>query len=73
MPLHEFEELVKVPLQHEGISTVSGWVTQRLGGFPKPGDILSVGAYELRVEAMEGLRVARLKLAKRERTAAAPA
>lgn len=70
LPLHELEELVKVPLQHEGVSTVSGWVTHRLGGFPKPGDVLSVGAYELRVEAMEGMRVARLKLSKRERTPA---
>ena len=68
LPLHELEDLVKVPLQHEGITTVSGWVTQRLGGFAKPGDVLSVGAYELRVEAMEGMRVARLKLTKRERT-----
>lgn len=71
LPLHELEELVKVPLQHEGVSTVSGWVTHRLGGFPKPGDVLSVGAYELRVEAMEGMRVARLKLTKRERVGAA--
>ncbi len=48
--------------QEEGITTVSGWVTHRLGGFPKEGDVLAVGAYELRVEEMDGMRVAKLKL-----------
>jgi CBS domain containing-hemolysin-like protein len=62
LPLHELEELIGIPLQEEGITTVSGWVTQRLGGFPKAGDVLTIGEYELRVEEMEHLRVARLKL-----------
>jgi len=53
------------PLGEEGITTLSGWVTQRLGGFPKVGDGLTIGACELRVEAMDGMRVARLKLTKR--------
>ena len=65
LPLHELEELIGEPLRAEGITTVSGWVTRRLGGFPKVGDALSVGAYELRVEAMEGMRVARLKLTRK--------
>jgi len=65
LPLHELEGLVGEPLQEEGITTLSGWVTHRLGGFPKPGDVLAVGACELRVEAMDGMRVARLKLTKR--------
>jgi CBS domain containing-hemolysin-like protein len=65
LPLHELEELVGEPLQEEGITTVSGWVTHRLGGFPKAGDVLTAGACELRVEEMDGMRVARLKLTKR--------
>ncbi|HWX19536.1 MAG TPA: hemolysin family protein [Candidatus Binatia bacterium] len=65
LPLHELEEIIGGSLREEGITTVSGWVTQRLGGFPKAGDVLPIGAYELRVEAMDGMRVARLKLAKR--------
>jgi len=65
LPLHELEELIGQPLRQEGITTVSGWVTHRLGGFPKPGDVLAAGAYELRVEAMDRMRVARLELAKR--------
>jgi CBS domain containing-hemolysin-like protein len=64
LPLHELEELVGEPLRDEGITTVSGWVTHRLGGFPRVGDVLSIGACELRVEEMEGMRVARLKLTK---------
>jgi CBS domain containing-hemolysin-like protein len=61
-PLHELAELIGQPLVGEGITTTSGWVTQQLGGFPKDGDVLTLGPFELRVEAMEGLRVARLKL-----------
>jgi CBS domain containing-hemolysin-like protein len=64
LPLHELEELVGEPLQEEGVTTVSGWVTQRLGGFPKAGDVLAIGGCELRVEEMAGMRVARLKLTK---------
>jgi len=62
LPLHELEELVGTPLREEGITTTSGWVTHRLGGFPKAGDTLTVGDYVLRVEEMEGTRVGRLKL-----------
>ena len=65
LPLHELEELVGEPLQEEGITTVSGWVTQRLGGFPKTGDVVAIGGCELRVEEMAGMRVARLKLTRR--------
>jgi CBS domain containing-hemolysin-like protein len=66
LPLHELAELVREPLSEEGISTVSGWVTHRLGGFPKAGDmvLLGLGAYELRVEEMDSMRVAKLKLTK---------
>jgi CBS domain containing-hemolysin-like protein len=62
LPLHELEEILGESLQEEGITTASGWVTQRLGGFPKIGDALIVGQFELRVEAMEGTRVAKLKV-----------
>ena len=61
LPLHELDKIVGEPLQEEGVTTVSGWVTHRLGGFPKVGDVLTVGQCELRVEAMEGTRVAKLK------------
>ena len=49
LPLHELGELVGESLREEGITTTSGWVTHRLGGFPKVGDVLTVGVYSLRV------------------------
>lgn len=68
LPLHELAELVGEPLHESGIATVNGWITQRLGGFPKAGDTVTVGACELRVEEMDGLRVARLKVTRRLQT-----
>ena len=65
LPLHELEQLVGETLVEEGITTTSGWVTQRQGGFPKAGDVLTVGVFELRVEEMDGMRVAKLKISKR--------
>jgi len=67
LPLHELQELVGVPLQGAGVTTTSGWVTQRLGGFPKSGDVVGVGNCELRVEEMEGTLVARLRLTRKPR------
>jgi CBS domain containing-hemolysin-like protein len=65
LPLHQLEELVGAPLKAEGVTTTSGWVTHKLGGFPKTGDVVSVGNCELRVEEMEGTRVARLRVARK--------
>ncbi|NOS70650.1 MAG: HlyC/CorC family transporter [Verrucomicrobia bacterium] len=65
LPLHDLEELVGEQLRDAGVTTTSGWVTQRLGGFPKPGDVVSVGTCELRVEEMEGTLVARLRLTRK--------
>jgi len=64
LPLHDLEELIGESLKLEGVTTVSGWVTHRLGGFPKIGDALAIGSSKMRVEAMDGMRVARLKLEK---------
>lgn len=62
LPIHELEILVGESLQQEGINTVSGWVTHRLGGFPKTGDVLPVASGELRVEETDGIRVEHLLL-----------
>jgi CBS domain containing-hemolysin-like protein len=64
LPLHDLEELVGEPLEEEGITTASGWVTHRLGGFPKVGDLVGLSSSQLRVEQLEGTRVARLNLTK---------
>ena len=64
LPLHDLADVMGEPLDEEGVTTASGWLTHRLGGFPKRGDIVRVGGYELRVEEMDGARVARLSLRK---------
>jgi len=64
MPLHELEQIIGETLEEEGIATASGWVTQKLGGFPRAGDIVRTGPFELRVEEMDGPLVVRLKITK---------
>ncbi|MDQ6631997.1 MAG: hemolysin family protein [Verrucomicrobiota bacterium] len=64
LPLHELEELVGEKLPAEGMTTASGWITGQLGGFAKVNDKLAIGRFEMRVEEMDGLRVARIKLSK---------
>jgi magnesium and cobalt exporter, CNNM family len=65
LPLHELEKITGETHHEESITTASGWMTQKLGGFPRAGDVLTLGACELRVEEMDGPRVARLKITKR--------
>jgi len=64
MPLHELEKIIGETPQEEGIATASGWMTQKLGGFPKVGDIVRAGPHELCVKEMDGPLVARLKITK---------
>jgi CBS domain containing-hemolysin-like protein len=65
LALHDLSEVVHEPLAGDGITTVSGWITQRLGGFPKVGDAVALADHDLVVEAVDGLRVSRLKLTRR--------
>lgn len=65
LPVHELEELVGEILEvDDEVATTSGYVTHRLGGFPKAGDELALGSHVLRVEEMDGPKVARLSLRK---------
>ena len=64
LPLHELEKVIGEIQHKEAVATASGWMTQKLGGFPKVGDTLTVGMCELRVEETDGPRVARLKIIK---------
>jgi len=64
LPVHELEKIIG-EMSSEEAATVSGWMTRKLGGFPKAGDVLTMGACELRVEEMDGPRVARLMITKR--------
>jgi CBS domain containing-hemolysin-like protein len=71
LPLHDLAELVGETLSEDGVTTASGWMTHKLGGFPRQGDVVRVGAYEFRVEEMDGARVARLSLTRAPGTEAA--
>ena len=73
LPLHELSDLISEPLEsEEEITTTSGYVTHRLGGFPKSGDTLPLGQFQLRVDQMDGPKVARLTLTKLPATEPAP-
>jgi CBS domain containing-hemolysin-like protein len=65
LALHELEKIIGIVPHDENTTTASGWVTEKLGGFPKPGDFVDVGDFELRVEAMDGPRVAKLKVSRK--------
>lgn len=64
LPVRDLEELAGEPLGEEGVTTASGWVTRRLGGFPKEGDVIALSNCELVVEELDETRVARLRLRK---------
>ena len=65
LPLHDLAELLSEPLAEEEVTTASGWLTQKLGGFPKAGDRLTFGAFEFEVEEMDGARVSKIKIVRR--------
>jgi len=65
LALHELEKIIGTVPHGENTTTASGWVTEKLGGFPKPGDYVGVGDFDLRVEAMDGPRVAKLKVSRK--------
>ena len=68
LPLHKFAELVGEPFCGAGdVATVSGLVTEHLGRFPRIGDTMNFGAWNLRVEEMIATRIERLKLTRRIR------
>lgn len=65
MPLFELAELTGETIEAGEVTTVSGWVTQELGGFPKRGERVTLGEYELIVEELDGLRVSVVALKRR--------
>ncbi len=63
--LREFEELASVDLEeyeHDGVETLGGLVTALLSRIPEPGDVAEVGDQVLRVEELDGHRVAKVRV-----------
>ncbi len=65
LPLPDLEKIIGTVEHGDGIATTNGWLTEKLGGFPKAGDTVAVGNFELRVEEVDGTRVGRLKITKK--------
>jgi CBS domain containing-hemolysin-like protein len=64
LPLHKFAELLSQRLDESGdVTTVSGFITQRLGRFPRPGDVLATATWKLSVNEIAENKAARLTLA----------
>lgn len=64
LPLHDLAELVGEPLEEEGIVTASGFVTHRLGGFPKAGDTLQLRRAVLTVVEADGRTISKMTVVK---------
>jgi CBS domain containing-hemolysin-like protein len=60
LPLRDLAELVGEDLSEESVTT-SGWITQKLGGFPRRGDRVKVKTFDLEVERMDGMIVEQIK------------
>jgi CBS domain containing-hemolysin-like protein len=65
LALHELEKIIGPVAHDENTTTASGWVTEKLGGFPRIGDFVNVNGFELRVEALDGPRVTKLKVSRK--------
>jgi CBS domain containing-hemolysin-like protein len=66
LALHDLEKITGTVPHDENTTTASGWLTEKLGGFPKAGDSVAVGDFELRVEEMDGPRVGKLKVTRKK-------
>ncbi len=63
--LDEWEEQTGIHVResdHAAVETIGGLVMTRLGRSPDAGDEIAVGGHTLRVEAMDDLRVASVRL-----------
>ena len=65
LALHELEKIIGPVAHDENTTTASGWVTEKLGGFPRTGDFVNVNGFELRVEALDGPRVTKFKVSRK--------
>ena len=64
LPTHELEEMVGEDAIEEGISSIGGLMTQRLGSFPTEGDKIILGEFEMEVLETDGPKVEKVRLTK---------
>jgi magnesium and cobalt exporter, CNNM family len=63
MTIDDFNEALGTDLPQRGPRTLAGLVFDALGHRPRPGDAVRAGGAHLRVEALDGLRITRLRIA----------
>jgi putative hemolysin len=63
MTIDDFNETVGASLPQRGPRTLAGLAFDALGRRPLPGDVADVEGAQIRVEAVEGLRITRLRIA----------
>ena len=63
MTIDDFNEALGTDLPQRGPRTLAGLVFDALGHKPRPGDAVRAGGASLRVEALDGLRITRLRIA----------
>src|SRR5256712_9163928 len=69
----DVNEQFQLHIDQATYTTVGGYVLGRLGRRPRVGDVIDVEGRRMRVDALDGLRVAKVWLSKRERPAPNPA
>ena len=65
LPLHDLSEWIGTTIQEEGINTVSGWITQQLGGFPQTGDKVEESGHVMEVVKVDGHLIERLRITRK--------
>jgi putative hemolysin len=63
MTIDDFNEETGASLPQRGPRTLAGLTFDALGRRPEPGDVVEVDGAEIRVEAVDGLRITRLRIA----------
>lgn len=60
--IEDFAEFTGIELEDGPYETVAGFIIDRLGRLPVVGDTVPVGAYQLKVVAIEGLRITAIEV-----------
>ena len=63
MTVDDFNESLGTDLPHDGTRTMAGLVFSTLGRRPVEGDVVALGGLRLAVDQLDGLRIARLRVA----------
>jgi CBS domain containing-hemolysin-like protein len=71
MPIADLNERFQLGLENPHYDTIAGYVLGRLGRLAHVGDSVVTDGIRLRVEAMEGLRIARISISVREKPSSA--